>query len=67
MRGNMATLGSVIDTIIPWVIVIVFVGIFYVKLREPINAVIGWFKKMFGWGKDNISGSANVITEVVYK
>lgn len=61
----MATLDSFLNAAIPIGIIVFFVGLIYVKLKEPINQFFAWFRGLFVSTTDNIS-SINLPTEIVY-
>lgn len=50
----MASLDSVLNWVIPTAVVIVFAGILYVKLKEPIDTIFRLVGKIFRLGKDQI-------------
>jgi len=62
----MASLDSFLNSAIPIGIIIFFVGMIYLKLKEPINAFFEWFKGLFSSATDNMS-TINLPTEIVYK
>lgn len=65
----MASLEQILNTVIPIGIVIIFIGIFYWKLKDPIDLIFGiiWkgIVKMFDGIGDSFAGSS--IKEVTYK
>lgn len=67
----MASFDSVMNTLVPIIIVLVFGGIMYVKLKPGIDAVGGWIKGLFGWGKtkltDTTSSAMSSSYELVYR
>jgi hypothetical protein len=62
----MVTFDSFLNSIAPIVIIGFFVGLIYVKLREPINEFFAWFKGLFTSASENVQ-SINLPTEIVYR
>jgi len=50
----MVTLDSFLNFVIPIGIIGFFVGLFYMKLKEPIHAFFGWIKGLFQNTVENI-------------
>ena len=48
------SLDSFLNVAIPIGIVIFFVGLLYVKLKEPIHAFFAWIKTLFESSKENL-------------
>ena len=44
-----------LDTIITIIVIGVVLGIFYKALKEPIDLVGGWIKRLLGGARDKIS------------
>jgi hypothetical protein len=57
---------SFLNIAIPIGIIIFFVGLIYIKLKEPINQFFQWFKSLFVSASDNIP-NVNLPTEIVYR
>ena len=36
-----------LNWIIPSIIILIMIGVIYIKFKNPINVVIGWFKSLF--------------------
>jgi hypothetical protein len=55
-----------LNTAIPIGIIVFFVGLLYMKLREPINQFFQWVKSLFSSASDKIP-DVSLPTEIVYR
>ncbi len=50
----MASISGVLNTVVPWIILLVFAAIFYVALKKPIDTLLGWIKSLFTAASEKI-------------
>jgi len=62
-----ATLESMLNIAIPWGVVLIFIGLIYWKLQEPINLVFKLIGKGISKMWEGISTTSYTPTEVTYK
>lgn len=65
----MATLDTFLGTAIPIGVIVVFLGLIYWKLQEPVNFIAKKLWHFFMIGMDNVTDSlsGNVSKEIIYK
>jgi hypothetical protein len=49
------TLDSILNWAVPTIIILVFLGIFYTKLKTPIDQVLRWIGNLFRKGAEKVS------------
>ena len=60
------TLDSVLNWLIPVIIILVFAGILYTKMKQPIDQVFRWIAGLFKAGANKMSDKTQEYT-TVYK
>lgn len=65
----MASLESILNVVIPIAVIIVFLGLIYMKLKDGIDPLLRWFGRIFSSMFEGIGDalSNKTATEVVYK
>lgn len=61
---------SIMSWAIPLIIIFIFLAIFYVKLKIPMDTLFGWIKNFFSWMIDSSSEamvSTASKTEITYE
>ncbi len=65
------TLDSVLNWVMPTLIVVFFVGLFYIKLKEPTDMLLGWIgggiKSLIVSGKEKATESVEMGSEIVFE
>lgn len=63
------TVDSILNVAIPIGILIAFLGLFYWKMKEPVDMVLAWLGRGLGKAFDEVASSLSgkSITEVTYK
>jgi hypothetical protein len=63
----MANLDNILNTVIPIVVILVFVGFIYWKMKKPADYMLGKIWEWLGSGVDSIFSSQGKATEIIYK
>lgn len=66
----MPSFDSIINIVIPIIIVLVFAGLLYAKMKKGIDAAAGWIKGIFVFGKEKVTETGEHMitsTELVYQ
>ena len=58
------TLDSILNWLVPVIIILVFAGILYTKLKEPIDQVFRWIGSLFKAGRDKMGDRTQEYTTV---
>ncbi len=65
------TFDSILDWLMPILIVVFFVGIFYVKLKEPTDALLSWIggglKSLILSGREKATETIEMSSEIVFE
>ena len=65
------TLDSILNWVMPTLIIVFFLGLFYVKLKEPADMLFGWIggglKSLITSGKDKATETIEMSSEIVFE
>lgn len=60
----MANLNSILNWLIPVLVLLIFAGIFYNKMKKPIDHVLSWIGKLFRSGADKLTDKKPEFTTI---
>ena len=55
-----------LNWLIPTVIILIMVGVVYIKFKRPIDTVIGWVKSLFGAIGETAGEGQERVEEITY-
>lgn len=61
-----STLDSILNGVLPIAIIVFFIGLIYMKVKEPIDSFLAWIKSLFMHASEN-APTINLPTEIVYR